>query len=99
MVSILFTIVEHGGFVESEPFIVLFVRKSNCRTTGRSREDGAISLNTFVGYYSFLLRGDDTGAGNMINNPHMPINMTCKSILRLLLEKKRHGYFIIFLQK
>jgi len=54
--------VEHGGFVESEPFIVLFVWKENCRITGRSWEDDAISLINFEGYYSFLLRGDDTCA-------------------------------------
>ena len=59
---------EHGGFVVSEPLIVLFVWKENCGTTGRSREDDAISLINFVGYYSFLLRCDDTCAGSMINN-------------------------------
>ena len=62
MVSIFFTIVEHGGFVESESFIVLFVWKENCRITGRSWEDDAISLINFEGYYSCLLHGDDTCA-------------------------------------
>ena len=59
---------EHGGFVESEPFIVLFVWKEHCHSIGRSREGEAISLINCVGYYLFLHRGDDTCAGIMINN-------------------------------
>ena len=59
---------EHGGFVESEPSILLFVWKENCHTTGRSLEDDAITLIKCVGYYIFLHRGDDTGEGNVINN-------------------------------